>query len=205
MPLATLKRKTIFRQVVYYLDNNFQKSNKFLISLMNCDSFKKTISGNDLIKAIKLAQKYKLPNEEKLKKIQQEQNALVNQLHPDQLVIKCQDYPNMVINNETDQTILMWAAENRQNELVEALIEAGADINTTSIQKMTALNYAINANNLDAIKLFIENGIDPDTVIDKYETTLFMWAARNGHNDLVEALIKAGADINKKTKMVKVL
>ena len=104
--------------------------------------------------------------------------------------------PNTVVNENTGQTLLMWVAQNGHNELVEVLIEAGADINTTSIQKMTALNYAINANKLDAIKLFIENGIDPDTVIDKYETTLLMWAARNGHNDLVEALIEAGADIN---------
>ena len=87
------------------------------------------------------------------------------------------------------------------NELVEVLIKAGADINTTSKQKMTALNYAINANNLDAIKLLIEKGADPNTVVNK-ETgqTLLMRAAENGRNDLVEALIEAGADINTTSK-----
>ena len=43
-------------------------------------------------------------------------------------------------------TNTMWAAQNGHNELAEVLIEAGADINTTSIQKMTALNYVMRIN-----------------------------------------------------------
>lgn len=61
----------------------------------------------------------------------------------------------------------------------------------------TPLSTAIYNENLDMIKLLLNNKMDPNTVTDEYYgTTLFMWAISRDDNELAKLLIKKGANVN---------
>ena len=53
--------------------------------------------------------------------------------------------------------------------------------------------------NLEAVKLFVEAGMDVDAVNSpRYGETALIWAARGGHADVVRFLIASGAEVNKR-------
>jgi len=56
--------------------------------------------------------------------------------------------------------------------------------------------YPPNTDNLDDVVKLIESGIDINTKYDQFEETLFHYASRHGHIDIVKYLISNGADVN---------
>jgi ankyrin repeat protein len=53
---------------------------------------------------------------------------------------------------------------------------------------------------LDAVRLLIEAGADVNAITYQHETAL-MWAAAEGHSDIVKALLDARADANRKARV----
>lgn len=123
-----------------------------------------------------------------------------------------------------DKTALVWAVEGRQDEITKELLQAGADINakdkhwrrTALMQALapgrteTQLKYAEDlkmeiANNkytplpenLDMVRLLLENGADVNA-IDSAGKTPLMIAVGRGNVDAVRLLIEKGADVNRK-------
>ena len=52
-----------------------------------------------------------------------------------------------------------------------------------------------------AVKLLLEAGADVNAHRPYQDETALMWAAAEGHTDVVTALLKAGADANRKTRI----
>lgn len=73
-----------------------------------------------------------------------------------------------------DRTPLMVAINNGHDEIARLLIEAGAEVNATDREGMSALMYAIykGDKNADLIKLLLERGADPNAKNKQGQTPL---------------------------------
>jgi ankyrin repeat protein len=80
---------------------------------------------------------------------------------------------------------------------VEALLQAGADVNQQSREtmKVSALHSAAAARRPDIAALLLANGADPNLRAEA-NVTVFHEAAATGQIDLAEMLLKHGGDVN---------
>jgi len=86
------------------------------------------------------------------------------------------------------------ASRNGNLEMVKALIENGADVNSRDSSQNTPLHLACENGNLKMVMVLLENGATIDAKnIDK--DTPLHFACLNGHTVLAMALIEKGADI----------
>lgn len=108
-----------------------------------------------------------------------------------------------------EYTALMWASESaKTTEIMELLIEKGADIHPIAQDGVNALIKAIfgvlsDSGSLAAVKLLIDKGMDVNYAIDAEDATGYtalMFAVRWGKIEVVKFLISAGADVNAKGK-----
>ena len=98
-------------------------------------------------------------------------------------------------------TTLHYAAENRNVEIIELLLEHGADINARLSKGNgdTPLHRAIPKNdNYDVFNALLSAGADINAKNGKGETPLYLAAVHN-KEEKAYALLSAGADINAKT------
>jgi ankyrin repeat protein len=96
-------------------------------------------------------------------------------------------------------TPLMLAAQQGRQQIVEALIAHGADVNAKNALGWTALMKAIYNYDLDQgfpaiVSTLIEAGAEIETEIS-YGTRPLMLAAGYGQAEVIEVLLKAGADV----------
>lgn len=78
---------------------------------------------------------------------------------------------------------------------VEALIEAGADVNAATRYQVTPLSIAITANQATIVERLLQAGADVRQRLPADET-LLMLASRVGNPQTVAALLEKGADVN---------
>ncbi|MDR2905774.1 MAG: ankyrin repeat domain-containing protein [Helicobacteraceae bacterium] len=94
--------------------------------------------------------------------------------------------------------LLMNCILENNNEFSKKLIKLGIDLNYQDIKGYSALHYAVQENNLEVVTSLIQNKADVD-IFDSYGNTPLWKAAYDGKNkEIIEKLIKAGADIHKK-------
>ena len=112
--------------------------------------------------------------------------------------------PNVNFNDDPypprlpSSTPLHWAVKNGNKEIVEYLINNGADINGKTF--CPPLSWAAIYNQPDMALLLIKKGADVNAK-DSYQngaTPLYL-AAENGHFQIVKILIENGAEINTQT------
>lgn len=103
------------------------------------------------------------------------------------------------INSPNIGTPLQAAAEIGNLDLVELLLERGANINAepATNRGRTALQAAAGGAHFDLVKLFLERGADinSEPAINGGRTAL-QAAAERGNLELVELLLENGADVN---------
>ena len=120
------------------------------------------------------------------------------------------------------QTALMWAAAEGHVQVIQALIDGGADINKFSAYqkfiepdpdkrqggfvypripkgRLSALHFAAREGQLAAVQALIYNGADLD-LADEEGSTPALLATLNGHYEIAAALLNAGADVNAQDK-----
>ena len=106
-------------------------------------------------------------------------------------------------DTETAKTRLMCAAEHHSSpEMIELLIEAGADVNETDLSERTPLMFAASNDKYvydsKVIKTLLSHGADVK-YRDFYGRTALHYACKNpDEKKTIAMLIKAGADINAK-------
>lgn len=100
--------------------------------------------------------------------------------------------------NPTDPnryTPLIWAALTNPNpEVIQALIDAGADIHARR-DKKTALGRAVMNNTVEVVKILVEAGADVNEQYDYGQTPLYI-AASSNCLDVLAFLIDVGAKAN---------
>jgi ankyrin repeat protein len=96
--------------------------------------------------------------------------------------------------DEADMPLIISAAGLGNQDIVRALAEAGADINTMEDSVgFTPLSMAAYVNDVDMVKLIGKLGGDPNLHKERYMPALFT-AAENGQTELVKTLVTLGAD-----------
>jgi hypothetical protein len=81
--------------------------------------------------------------------------------------------------------------------MITALLQAGADVNSRHEYGFTALFCASHKGNKDSVKLLLaQPGIKLDETNDTAGDTALMAAAEQGHAEIVEMLLKAGANVS---------
>ena len=87
------------------------------------------------------------------------------------------------------------AAQNGHHTVCEALLKAGAAVNTRDDRQCTSLHGAAYNGHQTACEALLKAGAAVDARDDRQCTSLRV-AARNGHHAVCEALLKAGADVD---------
>ncbi|MDF3048069.1 MAG: hypothetical protein K0R73_1187, partial [Candidatus Midichloriaceae bacterium] len=104
---------------------------------------------------------------------------------------------NIEAKDKEGNTSLHYAVSNGHEEIVELLLEKDADIKIENMKGFVALDLAFRylGSNIETIKLLCEQ--DPNA-IGKDEKTPLMWAVMNEKEELVDFLLKKGADVEAK-------
>ena len=102
-------------------------------------------------------------------------------------------YTNLDAKSNDGTTPLMLAARMAIEGMVEALIEANADVNIADDMGKTALHWAAAVNNVDAVNVLLKNNANRDAQDNRDETPLFL-AAREGSYQAARALLDHGAN-----------
>ena len=100
------------------------------------------------------------------------------------------------VQDNNGNTVLMRIASlkviTKENmQVAEFLIDMKADLNVVNNDRHTALVLAINNNNTEIAKLFVEKGA---------KLTALMWAVENNNAEMVKLLINKRANVFLKTK-----
>ncbi len=87
---------------------------------------------------------------------------------------------------------LISAVESNNIEIVEYLLNKGADVNIKVDNNYSAISYP---NNIEIVKILVSKGADVNFK-NSYNSTPLMWATNKGDLAIVKYLINNGADIN---------
>ncbi|MDO5465146.1 MAG: ankyrin repeat domain-containing protein, partial [Akkermansia sp.] len=100
---------------------------------------------------------------------------------------------------ERGDSLIHYAAESGYSDCVQALIDAGANINTANDKGYFPVHLAAAEGNSDSLQLLMAAGADVNKMMEDNRTPLHV-AALHGQTTCVKILIKAGADVNKTDK-----
>jgi ankyrin repeat protein len=89
---------------------------------------------------------------------------------------------------------LLTAAANGDTVQIWWLIRYGAEIETKTYEKITPLFYAVANEKIEAAKMLLSDGSDPNAITSFLETPLLV-AVKNNYIDMAELLIRDSADI----------
>lgn len=109
--------------------------------------------------------------------------------------------PNLI--DSSGISLIMMAASSRLTNIVEKLIQKGADINyKTKGSELTALHLGVSSQiqNLDALEVLLKNGLDINSA-DSEGSTALHYCAKYNRIKAAQFLIEHGADIERENKL----
>jgi ankyrin repeat protein len=106
--------------------------------------------------------------------------------------------PSKVSGLWGDTTPLGLAARQKDKEIVELLLGAGADVNEGTFMPnaggdATALTNAVWAGDKEIVKLLLDRGANPDVTGGKFYPRILDYAREHSAREIVDLLEKAGA------------
>lgn len=100
---------------------------------------------------------------------------------------------NEIYNKLTPLHIACW---NGNLDVVDALLNNGADFTYHDVFEKGAFQIAAKKGHLPIIKRLLQAGIDINIDINTWNATALYWACKAGHIDIVKYLVHSGASIN---------
>lgn len=94
-------------------------------------------------------------------------------------------------------TALTGAAQRGHLEVVQILLEQGADFNALDKHGLAALTHAAFFGHTEIVQILLDRGADVNAMDDKGLSAL-SWAASRGHTEITKMLVDRGADPNSK-------
>ena len=94
-------------------------------------------------------------------------------------------------------TILLYAVKEKvRNDIIAALIKAGADVNATDSSGYSLLMLAVRDNNLELLKVLLDNYADFSGKTPDGKNILSFALENNASKEVLEQLLIKGADVN---------
>lgn len=109
------------------------------------------------------------------------------------------DRSHVRVTEPDGTTALHWAVRGDDIELMQLLLDSGAEVSAANRYGVTPLQLAAMNGSVTAVKLLLDAGASPHAVLPEGETIL-MTAARTGNPDVVALLIDRGADVEAREK-----
>ncbi len=103
---------------------------------------------------------------------------------------------NLEMRDRMGRTAVHIAAHASAYEAMRALKKNGADMRAKDSQSYDAITIAAVKDDVRMVKLAIELGGDPAATTSPYDGTALIAAAHLGHDEVVKALIAAGAPLD---------
>ncbi len=103
---------------------------------------------------------------------------------------------NVKAANRYGVTSLSLACTNGNVAMVDLLLKAGADANAALPGGETPLMTAARVGSVASVKALLARGASVHAKDERRGQNALMWAAAEGHAEVAEALINAGADVN---------
>ena len=100
------------------------------------------------------------------------------------------------ITDADNRTPLMLAAFNAHIEIAERLLEAGARVDMRDSTNRTALMFACTGTDVRLVSLLLRRGADINGIDSHESWTPLMFAAAEGHREVVQLLLDNNADPN---------
>ena len=108
--------------------------------------------------------------------------------------------PEVDINNNNGLGIgppLLYAVDKGKIEIVELLLDNGADIDSIDVSHQTALMVASGMGHFDIVELLLKRGANVNaTENDGYTALIHASSGEDGHPEIVKLLLEKGADVN---------
>src|SRR5688572_30300265 len=98
--------------------------------------------------------------------------------------------------NDFGITPLLQASRTGDAAMVDLLLRAGANPSRAHPEGETPLMAAARAGSVPAVRLLLTRGVDVNATESFQKTTALMWAAAEGHSEVVGLLLEAGANPN---------
>ena len=95
---------------------------------------------------------------------------------------------------EQGRRALAEASSAGHTDVVEALLQAGVDINSQDAQGRAAIHLAAPAGNT-VVAMLLDRGADPD-LVSEFEGTALGYTASQGNLEMIKLLLSKGADID---------
>ena len=97
--------------------------------------------------------------------------------------------------DETGRTPLLCAARGGQQEIIQFLVDRGADLTARNVRGSNALHLAANAGHAATVEYFLGKGLEINTVNSNGYSPLIL-ACLGAHTEVARLLIDKGADLN---------
>jgi outer membrane protein assembly factor BamB len=102
-----------------------------------------------------------------------------------------------------DNIELFWkAAKSNDVKTLKELLDQGIDVNVKNHYGLTALTFATDKGNLEAVNLLLENGADPNLKDSFYNDTPLGWAIYKKNNPIIISMINHGGDVKNENNVM---
>ena len=105
--------------------------------------------------------------------------------------------------NKYGMSPLLQASRTGDLPIIEALVKAGANAGMAHTDGETPLMAAARTGRVEAVRLLLTKGIDVNATDSLQNQSALMWAAAEGHTEVVNALLEAGAKPNLQAAVTK--
>ena len=103
---------------------------------------------------------------------------------------------NLNAKTESGESVLAYALKSRvDQDMLELLIENGADLFYHDEEGVSVLDFAVTYNNMFMVTLLLKKGVDVNVITRKSGFTPLMAAVCYGRYEIFKVLLDAGADI----------